>query len=557
MSNVNYVWAVSLFNTLVAGGVSEAVISPGSRSTPLALAAARHPKLRSQVILDERSAAFFALGIARVTGRPTALIATSGTAVSEWLPAAVEADQARVPLILLSADRPPELHQCGANQTIEQRGLFASRVRLAAELPLPQAGLLDTVVSTATRAVAAALWPLPGPVHLNIPFREPLIPGGDEGTRPVGAIDFSLPHRVPDEQHIERVARTISGKHGLIVCGPEQGQTLPAREIADLAKALGAPVLADPLSNLRSDSAVADHRIALYDLMLRQPSFAQSARPEWVLHLGATPVSKVLGEYLAGQTQAQHIRVDISSRWSDPQHQCNTLIVSDPSPLAGELARRVTPAPEEWLARWRARETQAAELLNSQPPPEAGVIEALTRLLPADSRLFTGNSLPVRQLDWFFRGRDKALTLYCNRGASGIDGNLSTLLGMASVSRGPMVGLLGDLTLLHDIGALQNAQGLDAVIVVLDNHGGGIFDHLPQATLEEHEALFVTPPVVDLASIAGGFGIPCHSCMPATFAGELETALHGSGVRILRVELERALSLEQHHRLWSLASKNL
>jgi len=550
-ADLNLSWAYAVFEGLRAAGVTRVIISPGSRSTPLALAAYRHPELETKVILDERTAAFFALGAARTEGRPTALVATSGTAITEWLPAVTESDLARVPLILLSADRPPELHRCGANQTIEQSNLFGSSARFSMELPLPDEGLLAVACQFSAQAAAAALWPLPGPTHLNIPLKEPLTPVGF--SRPVGVKRprLSRPVLDIDPSHLDEISQCIGGRPGLILCGPEIGQHLPAERIATLASALGAPILADPLSNLRNGPHDRRQLLTLYDACLRQPSFVKSVRPEWILRFGAMPVSKLLAKYLGALENARHILVDPGGRWPDPLHRTTDLIQADPARVALGLTSDTTSISGEYLQLWKTREERVRKLIEEQAPQEAQIIDSLIRRLPAGSLLFSGNSLPIRQLDWFCSGRDEPLEICCNRGASGIDGNIATMLGMAASGDRTVVGLLGNLTLMHDLGSLTEARGMRATILVLDNGGGAIFDHLPQTALDEHEALFFTPRPIDLESAANTFGLDYRQTSAEAFSEALDETLRDEGVQLLHIKLDRHRSLEEHQALWA------
>jgi len=555
-ADLNYAWAWALFEGLIAGGVQRVVISPGSRSTPLALAATRHPELTSQVILDERAAAFFALGGSKSDGSPTALVATSGTAVSEWLPAVAEADLSRVPLVLLSADRPPELRQCGANQTIDQGDLFGAKVRNRIELPLPDAALLQVACRYAAQSVAAARWPLPGAVHLNVSLREPLTPSSSAVQPDLVRPTISRPRLVADRVHLASIAAAIDGQPGLIICGPECGGPLPVEAIARLGAALRVPILADPLSNLRSGTHGKGNIISHYDTCLRQPAFRRAAEPAWVLRFGALPVSKELAVFLVGLGSSRQILVDPSGRWPDPLHRTTDLVQADPEDVATSLAEAVTGVSDDrYLAVWTKREATVREILVDVAPEEARIVETLREQLPAGSRLFCGNSLPIRQLDWFFEHRDPPLRILCNRGASGIDGNVATLLGIGSTGEGALVGLLGDLTLVHDIGALAEAGGCPAVVVVLDNGGGAIFDHLPQHRLEEHEALFTTPRPVNLEAAAKAFGLGYWRAVPAEFtvqfAAALAEAARSQRLQIMQLVLDRGTSLERHRALWA------
>ncbi|MCG8428218.1 MAG: 2-succinyl-5-enolpyruvyl-6-hydroxy-3-cyclohexene-1-carboxylic-acid synthase, partial [Chromatiales bacterium] len=515
-ADLNYAWGHAICSGLHALGVGRIVISPGSRSTPLALAAHRYPELQTQVILDERSAAFFALGAAKTSGQPVALIATSGTAISEWLPAVSEADLARVPLILLSADRPPELRQCGANQTMPQANLFDERCRFSMELPLPDEQLFQSACRYACQAVAASRWPLPGPAHLNIPLREPLTPIQFPTPDSLYPTRVSTPTLAPNDRHLTQIAEAISGLPGLIICGPESGAPLPKPQITQLAEALNAPLLADPLSNLRNDSHAKKQLISQYDLALMSDSFCAKAQPEWVLRFGAMPVSKQLSGFLSKLDQTRYILVDPHGRWPDPLHRGSELVQADPTLVASQLQQRVSPSPSPYLRIWQERQQSIQLIVADTALEEREVVEILMDQLPAEGLLFCGNSLPIRQLDWFHPGRERALTIMANRGVSGIDGNIATLLGMASTGDRPVVGMIGDLTLLHDIGSLAiSNETLNAVILVLDNQGGGIFDHLPQQRLNEHEALFITPQQVDLAALARGFGVAYQSTTTA------------------------------------------
>ncbi len=555
-ADLNYAWAWALCEGLVASGVQRVVVSPGSRSTPLALAASRHPELTTRVILDERAAAFFALGAAKADRSPTALVATSGTAVSEWLPAVAEADLSRVPLILLSADRPPELRQCGANQTIDQSDLFGTKVRACIELPVPDAALFPVACRYATQAVAAARWPLPGAAHLNVPLREPLTPSASVVLPDLVRPMVSRPCLVADPTHLACIAAAIDGRPGLIICGPACGDPLPSEAIVRLGAALRVPILADPLSNLRSGAHGKGNIIAHYDACLRQPAFRRAAAPAWVLRFGAPPVSKELAVFLSGLGSSRQILVDPGGRWPDPLHLTTDLVQADPEDVATALNDAVTGAPDDgYLAAWQTREAIVREILVDTAPEEAQIIETLREQLPAGSRLFCGNSLPIRQLDWFLARRDAPLRILCNRGASGIDGNVATLLGMGSTGEGVLVGLLGDLTLIHDIGALAEAGDCPGVVIVLENGGGAIFDHLPQHRLDEHMELFRTPRPVDLEAAAKAFGLGYCNASPAQFAmqfqGALVQAANSRRLQILRVVLDGDASLERHRALWA------
>ncbi len=482
-------WCLALLDGLMAGGMRDLVLSPGSRSTPMVLAAQARPGLTLTPILDERSAAFYALGLARSSARPVGLLATSGSAPAHWFPALIEASAAGVPLIMISADRPPELQGWGANQTIDQTRLFGDLVRAFHDpgapvgLPTAQRG----VHRLGLRAAAEALGRNAGPVHINLPLREPLVParlgqgealetGAQTGADPIASCRPEVTAvALPDE-----LRRRLVGP-GLIYCGPD----IPAEGLGSAlwscAAALGVPVLTDPLSGLRFGP---------------------------VLHLGRPAISKTVHEWLAG---VPVLLVDPAGRWADPAHDLALHLDADPQALCHALAADPPgPADPGWLDLWRLAEARAnalaADYLADAPWCEAQLIRDLIHSLPAGDGLLCGNSLPIRQLETWSGTRDAPLRLFGNRGASGIDGQTSTLAG---INRGgvPTSGLLGDLSFLHDLSGLLLLAPLDRPLVVLNNGGGRIFDYLPQAGLPGLERLWRTPRPVPLGDLARAFGL--------------------------------------------------
>lgn len=499
---LNLLWSQTLVAGLVAAGTTHAVISPGSRSTPLALAMLRQPGLQCTVVVDERSAAFFALGIAKTSRRPVLVLATSGTAPANWLPAVIEASQAGVPLILISADRPPELQGCGANQTIDQIGLFGSHVRASHALGTPEAAFDPAWLHRlAARIHEQAVWPHPGPVHVNQPFREPLVPGGEVPAIPSpGKIRFSPPAALPDPAAIAELAAAIAGRPGIIVCGelpPEPGF---AEALAALAGRLDCPVLAEPLSNLRFGLHDRSRLCVHYNRWLADRRFAADHRPQWVLRFGTFPVTRHLQDYVASATTV-HALIEPWPRWTDPTHRLTHLLRAAPLAVCQALlAAEPASTPAGWRAAFADREQTVPATT------DAGHIAVLIEEVAADTPLFIGNSLAIRQLDSHSGSADKALHFHGNRGASGIDGNISTALGIAAF-HGRVVALLGDLTTQHDLGGLALAAGRDAVIVTVNNGGGGIFDFLPQAALPEFEQGWRTPQQISFEHAAKTFGL--------------------------------------------------
>jgi len=500
--SLNFLWSHSMLAGFVAAGVRNAVFSPGSRSTPLALAMLRQPELHCDTVIDERSAAFFALGIAKASQRPVLLLATSGTAPANWLPAVIEASQSGTPLILISADRPPELQACGANQTIDQGKLFGGHVRACHELGTPEAGFNpDYLHRLAAQVVEQTDWPHPGPVHINQPFREPLIPGLEQAPSDIPApIHVSPPAPQPAPAAVRQLAEAIAGRPGLIVCGETAaGEGFPAA-LAALAAQLRCPVLAEPLSNLRYGPHDRSHILVRYNAWLGDEDFAARHRPEWILRFGTFPVTRRLQAYVASASPV-HALVDPWPRWSDPGNRLSHLLRADPLAVCQALlAAAPAPAPTAWLAAFTKREAAT-----TTSEDNAHIVELLAAL-PEGMPLFVGNSLAIRQLDSASGTGEKRLRFYGNRGASGIDGNISSAMGIAA-AHGRVVALLGDLTCQHDLGGLALARGRDAIVVVVNNGGGGIFDLLPQAALPEFETGWRTPQQINFEHAALAFGL--------------------------------------------------
>jgi 2-succinyl-5-enolpyruvyl-6-hydroxy-3-cyclohexene-1-carboxylate synthase len=536
---------------LAAAGLRRVVISPGSRSTPLVLALNRHPRLRSWQHPDERSAAFFALGLASHDHRPAGLIATSGSAPGHWLPAVIEANRAGIPLILLSADRPAQLQACGSNQTVDQIHLFGSQVRSFHDAGAPSAEpqALAHIRRLGVQAVHRAMGPDPGPVHLNLPLPEPLTPvkfpplTSERRTVPVAD------NRVrPDPHQVQRIARLIETGSGLIVCGPMSQDQAFAEALTRLAEQLNCPILADPLSGLRFDRHAHERIISRYDGFLRCEAFTRGAKPGWVLRFGAAPVSKTLLDSLQCWN-ARTILCAPQGDWPDPLHQTDEMVRCDPSLLCTALsACELRAGPASWLQRFTLMEQtiERFHLPADELPTEDRLIEELIEALPENAILFSGNSLPIRQLDsWSGQGQ-RSLRILANRGASGIDGNVSTLLGLAAAGNQPVVGLLGDLAFFHDMNGLLFARGLRAVIVLLNNSGGGIFGMLPQARLEAFERQWLMPTHLDFSHTARLYDLD-YRCIERQhqFRPALVHAIARPEVSLLEVKLAREHSLQR------------
>ncbi len=548
--SLNLQWSQALVAGFAAAGVSHAVLSPGSRSTPLALACLRHGDLASEVIVDERCAAFFALGIAKAARRPVLLLATSGSAPANWLPAVVEADRAGVPLILLSADRPPELHDCGANQTVPQAAMFAPYVRgthaLAAPGPETPTAWLHRL---AAQVVEQATWPLAGPVHLNQPFREPLLPLAEAEAPPpapeAAPLRINRPEPRVSADTLAVLATRLSGRPGAIICGEGDYPPAFAAAVAGLAERLACPILAEPLANLRHGPHDRRRILCHYDGWLRDALFVAGHRPEWVLRFGAFPVTRSLQGFAAGASDLT-VLVDPQPRWNDPANTVTDLLRAAPLAVCeGLLEQNLAPAPADWFAAFAAAEARARKAQSALPDHcEGRLIPTLLAALPEDCPVFVGNSMVIRDLDAFAGGGDRPLRFHGNRGASGIDGNVSTALGIAA-AQGRVVALLGDLACQHDLGGLAAARGRQAVFVVFNNGGGSIFEHLPQAGLPEFERGWLTPQHIDFAAAAATFGLAYALAADSrSLLAALPAAMAANGPTVIELRLERLTSVK-------------
>jgi 2-succinyl-5-enolpyruvyl-6-hydroxy-3-cyclohexene-1-carboxylate synthase len=542
-------------------GVEHAVVAPGSRSTPLALALAADPRVSVHVLVDERSAGGFALGLARGSRRPVIVVCTSGTAAALLHGAVLEAHHGRVPLVVCTADRPPELHDVGAGQTIEQRGLYGRALRWEHDPGAPEDRPGAGVVwrQLAARAVSAAAGPPAGAVHLNLPFREPLVPTGapvvEAPGRPDGApwVRSRSGCRVPDAATVRAVIELVRAHpRGAVVAG--WGADVPPELAERFALAAGWPVLADPLSGLRAGRAA----ISTYDAVARSAmagvGAAERLRPDAVLRLGAPPTSKALGSWLAG---VPTFLVDPDDRWLDPDRAAAERAACDAEPLLRQALAGLDAPADEWLRSWQLAERRARDALDAACDASDDVFEGrvardVVAVLPAGAALVVASSMPVRDVESFAAPR-AGIDVYANRGANGIDGFVSMSLGIAAARGGRTVSLLGDLCFLHDSNALigVGGRGLDAVFVVVDNDGGGIFSFLPQASAavsaEDFELLFGTPTGVDLAALAAVHDVPCCTVTRAPdVAPAVTAALDAGGVRMVHMRTSRTENVTQH-----------
>ncbi len=567
-TNRNTALATAFAEELARCGVRRAVLSPGSRSTPLALALWRQGGIEASVVVDERSAAFVALGAAQAKGEPVAILCTSGTAAANYHPAVCEADHAGVPLLVLTADRPPELRGIGAGQAIDQLKLYGSSVRWFCEVGTHAAnddGLLH-YRATACRAVAAARGETrPGPVHLNFPLREPLAPLAEEGGvtatdplaldgrggRPLTAvtpIDME-----PSQFLLDEVASHIAeAPIGVIVAGRQLDPEL-REPLAHLAAASGYPILAEPTSQIRCGPHDRSHVVTAYDLLLRHADFAEAAAPELVLRFGEMPTSKPLRSWLAG-SGADQIAVDPFGDWNEPSRRAAALLRADPTELASGWAARLgeeRPPPALWLrAEEAARKAIEAGSNAASEITEPGLQLALGAAYSDGELVYTASSMPIRDQEAFLPSTAADATFLCNRGANGIDGLISSGIGAAVATGRQTTIVTGDLGLLHDIGGLAALRDVSTPvrIVVIDNDGGGIFHFLPQEQAldgEEFESLLGTPRGIDTAKAAALFDLP-HRHLASL--DEVPDAL-AAGTGLIEVRTGRKANLELHRRI--------
>jgi 2-succinyl-5-enolpyruvyl-6-hydroxy-3-cyclohexene-1-carboxylate synthase len=546
-------------------GLRHAVTSPGSRSTPLVLSLARDPRIDATSHVDERSAAFFALGLAKASGVPPALACTSGTAVANYAPAVIEAHEARVPLLVLTADRPPELRDLGAGQTIDQVKLYGTAAKWFLEVDdhpaTPQR--LRWLRQLACRAFWTALEGRQGPVHLNFSLREPLVldeplPPGDDSGRAGGRPWVTRPTigHEPPPAFVDRLREELDARpRAVLVAGrSEHDRALPAA-LAGFAEWLAIPLLADPLSGARRGPAA----IAHYDAMLRDPEWAVEHAPELVIRVGDLPTSKPLRAWLHGLDDALQIAFGPENVWQDPAGAVATILAADPrstlDAVGGRMKRRTDTA---WLDRWHRADRAAAVAIARTLQPaglsEPRVAAELGATLPPEATVVIASSMPVRDVETFFPARETPPRVLANRGANGIDGTVSTAFGCAAAQDGPVVLLIGDVALIHDLGGLLAAArlGLKLTLVLVHNDGGGIFDFLPVsregAAYVEHVA---TPHGLDFAHAAALFGLGYEPAETVEdFRGALGRALAADRTTVVAVRTDRAANVALHGAVW-------
>lgn len=566
-TNPNIQWADLFVGELAACGLQAVCIAPGSRSTPLTLAFARHPAIKLYLHLDERSAAFFALGLAMATERPVALVCTSGTAAAEFHGAVIEAYQSHVPLLVLTADRPHDVRYSGANQTIDQVKMYGDHVLWSFDLPIPQANAavltLRSLKTLAGRAYGIANGVVKGPVHLNFPFRQPLepeappLPTITAQARPAVQIERGV--IAPTSQQIDYLATLINQhERGLIVCGPGcPGGDFP-EQVAKLASVSGYPLVADPLSGVRFGAAVESGLVlGGYESYL-QGGKAAWERPDVVIRFGAVPTGKWINSYITASAPTHFVHIRDNGVWADDSHLVNYFLQADPATVCAQVTQSL---PSRSLSAWTktilATEAVcqgATQRYLAEHFFDGTVVAAVVAALPAGARLMIGNSLPVRHLDQLGAPTPQPIHLFGNRGASGIDGVTSTALGIAATSDAPLVLITGDVAFYHDMNgllAIKQHNLRNVTIVLLNNNGGSIFRRLPIAKFEpQFTPLFLTPHDLDFSHVAQLYGLR-YVCTNEreTFQQTFQQSITGNTPTLIEVQTDGVSDQQQQQAL--------
>lgn len=565
-------YIAAFVSELVSSGVTDVVVSPGSRSTPMAMVMAEQPVLKVHIHVDERSAAFFALGIAKATNRPVAILCTSGTAAANYFPAIVEAHYARVPLIVLTADRPHELREVGAPQAIDQIHLYGSHVKWFVDMSLPEKSdeMIRYARTVCARAAAIAMGAPAGPVHLNFPFREPLIPILDDELfqlkeRPQGYVKVHNGDLTIDHHRFEEIAKKLTGiEKGIIVCGNIANEQF-ADAVTRLANSLNFPILADPLSQLRSGKHSFENIIESYDTFLRNEDAKVFLKPDVILRFGAMPISKALTIFLKENVDAVQLVIDGGGGWRDPGALATEMIFCNETIFCEQLlpytdGKSSRGYLEDWKKINNLTKENMSPIRDITHLSEGRLFYQLADMVPEGATLFVGNSMPIRDLDSFFLNNDKSIKVMANRGANGIDGTVSTALGAAMYSKSLYL-ILGDLTFFHDLNGLITAKlyPIDIHIILVNNNGGGIFSFLPQSEHPKNfERLFGTPLDLDFELAVRMFkGRFTKITDWDQMETEMKTSTETKGLNVYQVETNRDRNRDEHREFWQSVSQEI
>ena len=542
-------FCATLVDEWASCGVRHAVISPGSRSTPMAMALAAREDIQLHVFHDERSASFAAIGIAKASGLPAILLCTSGTAAVEFHSAVVEANHAEVPILVCTADRPPELQNVGAPQTINQQNLYGDSVRLFHNSGVPNSRDSRTWRYLAQELFNATLGQIRGPVHLNLQFRETLVAEANTLPKKISVIKNQLLNQEIGFWQKRKLLRLLKNQSGVIIAGFD---TYEPKAVLELATKLGWPIFADPRSGTRvvGEAVV----IAAMDSLLRDNEFAESHNPSVILRIGSPPVSKIVNAWLA-KCDVPQIVITRSSRLVDPEQKTTLHVAGEVTQICSSLIAQIKATNQNWLDSWSNAERKAQLAINhaliSEPAiSEPAISRTIYRNIPDGSNLFVSSSMPIRDIEWFAAPRSR-IKVHANRGVNGIDGVVSTAVGVALASNAPTFLLIGDLAMLHDTNGLINLarRQVDLRIILIDNRGGGIFSFLPQATSlnkDSFEMIFGTPHNVDFELLAKAHGIDSNT---VTNLDQLTEAISRKGPYLVRVVTDRDENVRVHERI--------
>ncbi|PKG22231.1 2-succinyl-5-enolpyruvyl-6-hydroxy-3-cyclohexene-1-carboxylic-acid synthase [Niallia nealsonii] len=565
----------ALINELVQSGIENVVISPGSRSTPIAMLMAEQEQLNLFVHVDERSAAFYALGMAKASKKPTVLVCTSGTAAANYFPAIIEAKISRIPLIVLTADRPHELRDVGAPQAINQIELYGRQVKWFVEMSPPDGteGMIRYAKTVGARAVATTLLEPKGPVHINLPIREPLIPDlenieayrkNEKNNSSIHIEQGSL--AIPEEYFQSLAKKMQSLTNGIIICGELYKEKFP-ESLFKLAKKLNFPILADPLSQLRVNMDGEEFIIDAYDTFLRNEKAKQKLKPNIIIRFGSMPISKALTLFLKEHKDVEQLVVDGGGGFRDPNQLTSEMIYCEEVLFCERLISYLPSCSiNHELVSWQNINFLTKKALRKieevADMSEGKLFSKLGNLLPEDAVLFVGNSMPIRDLDTFFHLQQGKITIFANRGANGIDGTVSTALGVGAVTKSrPLYLIVGDLTFFHDLNGLIAAKQFQIPITVLliNNNGGGIFSFLPQANHKKYfELLFGTPLDLDFKHIVAMYNGQYLSIENwHQLEQELSKKKEGNSIRIVEIKTNRDENLAEHRNLLNNVSQEI
>ena len=553
MPETSYNWCRALFHQFASDGVRHVAISPGSRSSLLSIAADSTEDLETSIHLDERAGSYFALGLAKATSKPVVLICTSGTAAANYHPAVVEAFYSGVPLIIISADRPPELQNRGAPQTIDQIELYGNHVRGFFQSAVPSESTQENAIALAAEALKQSLKPVPGPVHINCPFREPLEPS-DVPFVPFEADNLA---EISRETDVSEFKKFLKHEKGLIVVGPMETDSSTRNQISELSNITGWPVIADPASSMRNGPHTKNCVLISSGEHIFRSTWVKEHKPDVIIQMGRMPTSKGYKLFLNEVGCENIICADELGFFPDPENVATHKVAVSPNALAESLTQLAEKKKQtDWNKSWSNAEIVSSrivrELINNSVFDEAATVLCLEEALPEESCIFVSNSMPIRDLDAFLPSSLKHLRVFANRGANGIDGVVSTAAGVSKgLAEVPAILFTGDLAFLHDLSGFTALRRLrsNLTIVVVDNNGGGIFSFLPIAETEgvNFQKLFHTPHDLDMESVAGV--IDAKVFKPTTrqdFSIALDHSVSTSGVNVIHVIVDTATNVETH-----------